>query len=92
MRLIVLVAVVIILSLQYKAWFSDVGYRAADELAVRLRAQQQQTAKLAARNSVLAAEVMALNTGTDVMEARARMVLGMIRQDEVFVLVNDTRQ
>jgi len=88
-RLIVTVALLIVICLQYKAWFSDVGYRAVDELQARLEAQKAQTAELAARNEVLAAEVVALKTGTDVMEARARLVLGMIRQDEVFLLVAD---
>jgi cell division protein FtsB len=89
MRLIVAVAVFIIASLQYKAWFSDVGYRAARSLESRLAEQKDKTARLAASNAVLAAEVVALNSGTEVFEARARLVLGMIREDEVFVLVDD---
>lgn len=89
MKLIVAVALLIIGSLQYKAWFSDVGYRAARSLESQLAAQKEKTARLAASNAVLSAEVFALNSGTEVFEARARLVLGMIREDEVFVLVDD---
>jgi cell division protein FtsB len=89
-RLIVAIALVIVASLQYKAWFSPVGYRAAEALEKDLAAQKERTAALAARNAVLSAEVLALNSGTEVFEARARLVLGMVREDEVFVLVGDT--
>lgn len=89
MKLIIAVALFIIASLQYKAWFSDVGYRAAGSLEQQLTEQKAKTARLAASNAVLAAEVFALNSGTEVFEARARLVLGMIREDEVFVLVDD---
>ncbi len=90
MKVIVAIALVIIASLQYKAWFSDVGYRAARTLEVELQAQKEKTAELASSNTVLAAEVVALNSGTEVFEARARLVLGMVRQDEVFVLVGNS--
>jgi cell division protein FtsB len=89
-RLTILVALLIVASLQYKAWFSDVGFRAARVLEAELAAQKARTAELKASNAVLEAEVLALNGGTEVFEARARLVLGMVRHGEVFVLVGDT--
>jgi len=88
-RLTILIAMLIVGSLQYKVWFSDVGFRAAQVLEAELQAQKEKTAELKASNAVLEAEVMALNSGTEVFEARARLVLGMVRQDEIFVLVGD---
>ncbi len=89
MRLIIALGVLLILALQYKAWFSDVGFRAAAQLRTEVEAEKAKVTVLAASNQVLAAEIMALKSGTDVMEARARLDLGMIRKGEVFLLVAD---
>ncbi|MCP5180995.1 MAG: septum formation initiator family protein [Pseudomonadales bacterium] len=70
--------------LLYRGW---VGGMTADRLAVELKAQEARVAEITARNQVLAAEVRALQTGTDGIEARARLDLGMIREGEIFVLM-----
>ena len=89
MRLIIALGALVILSLQYKAWFSDVGFRATAQMRTEVDAERAKVTVLAARNQVLAAEIAALNSGADVMEARARLDLGMIRKGEVFLLVAD---
>ena len=92
MRVIIIIGVLLILALQYKAWFGPVSFRAVAELRTEVEAERSKLAVLAARNQVLAAEVLALKSGTEVMEARARLDLGMIRQGEVFLLIADNAQ
>ena len=77
--------------LQYKAWFSDVGYLANESLRQEVEEQSRRTDVLRQRNRLLTAEVLALQDGLDAVEARARSNLGMIKQGETFYLVSDGR-
>jgi cell division protein FtsB len=79
-------AVVLIL-LQYRIWISSDGLRGVERLERAVAAQQQQNARLAERNSRLAAEVQDLKSGTAAIEELARSDLGMIGPDETFYQV-----
>ncbi|MGI9327710.1 MAG: FtsB family cell division protein [Pseudomonadales bacterium] len=81
--------VVLILALQYKLWFSDVGVFAERQLQRELSAQEQRYDALAGQNAELMAEAMALKQDPNALEARARRDLGMIKQGEVFYFVPD---
>ena len=90
-RLLIAVLVLAGLGLQFKFWFSDVGYfkiRTLDEEVVK---QQQRLERLEERNRILAAEVRAQKHGLDAVEARARSDLGMVKSGETFYLVNAER-
>lgn len=76
-------------ALQYKVWFSDVGYLAGARLQSEVDKQRQRTAVLRERNRNLTAEVMALTEGLEAVESRARSDLGMIERGETFYLVPD---
>ncbi len=52
----------------------------------RLIKENQQ---LLERNAAMAAEVLNLKSGLDAIEERARMELGMIKQNETFYLIID---
>jgi cell division protein FtsB len=80
--------VVASLLLQYKFWFSDVGYFRARTLEAEVTKQRQLLGRLEERNRILAAEVMAQKHGLGAVEARARSDLGMIKDGETFYLVN----
>jgi len=80
---------VLLLALQYKVWFSDVGYVAADRLAAEVAEQRGRGELMARRNEILTAEVLVLQRGVEALEARARRDLGMIKSDETFYLVAD---
>jgi len=54
------------------------------ELEALQAAQIEENKALAERNLSLAAEVMDLKEGMEVIEERARSELGMIRKDETF--------
>lgn len=76
------------LLLQYKYWFSDVGYFRARALDAEVTKQRQVVRRLEERNRILAAEVRAQKDGLGAVEARARSDLGMVREGETFYLVN----
>ncbi len=76
------------LYLQYKYWFSDVGYFRERALGEEVSKQQQRLATQEERNRILAAEVRAQKHGLAAVEARARSDLGMIKEGETFYLVD----
>jgi cell division protein FtsB len=89
MRVLIVVLAVMVALLQYRAWFGEVGYFAAQELADEVDEQRRRGAELARRNELLTAEVVALKTGIDALEARARKDLGMVKRGETFYLIPD---
>jgi len=74
--------------LQYKYWFSDVGYFRDQALEREVVRQGQRLMALEERNRILAAEVRAQKHGLAAVEARARSDLGMIKEGETFYLVD----
>lgn len=74
--------------LQYKFWFSDVGFFQIRSLDAEVTRQSQRLNRMEERNRILAAEVRAQKHGLDAVEARARSDLGMIKAGETFYLVN----
>jgi len=79
-----LVLLVLIVAIQYPLWFGRGGWFKVWELDARVSAQRESNKKLEARNSALDAEVRDLKHGLDAIEERARVELGMVRNDEVF--------
>lgn len=88
-RLGIVLLVLGALLLQYKFWFSDVGFFRARTLATEVAKHEQRLDRLKERNRILAAEVRAQKKGLDAVEAKARTDLGMIRAGETFYLVNN---
>lgn len=89
MRGVMAILAILLLALQWKAWFGDVGHRAASELRERVASQRDRAELLAERNRLLTAEVLALKAGNAAVEARARVDLGMIKRGETFYLLTD---
>lgn len=89
MRVVLGVLLLLLIVLQYKAWFGVAGGFAAAGLHEQVESQRQRADILAERNRLLTAEVLALKDGDDAVEARARSDLGMIKQGETFYLVTD---
>ena len=73
--------------LQYDLWIGDGSMSAAWRLDNSINEQQNENARLSARNETLAAEVKDLKTGTAAIEERARSELGMIKQNETFIQI-----
>lgn len=87
-RLFIAALVISGVCLQYKYWFSDVGYFQVRALDSEVEKQRQRLNRLEERNRILAAEVRAQKHGLDAVEARARSDLGMVKEGETFYLVN----
>ena len=77
--------------LLFQFWFSESGWFAVRNLEANVDAQKRQTAALAQRNRVLAAEVMMMKEGNGIVESRARTDLGMVAEGETFYVVVDPR-
>jgi cell division protein FtsB len=86
-RVLVILGAIVLIGLQFRGWFSDVGFFERDRLAGRVEDQRRETERLKARNRILTAEVAALRDGDGAVEARARSELGMIKDGETFFLV-----
>lgn len=87
MRIVLVVMVLLLLALQYKAWFGDAGYLEAASLREQVARQRERAELLAGRNRLLTAEVLALKAGHAAVESRARNDLGMVKQGETFYLL-----
>lgn len=90
MKWLTLSLAVLLVLLQYVLWFGDGGLRDLWQLESQVAEQEAANEELEARNDALAAEVKDLKTGLEAAEARARLELGMIREDEVFYQVIDS--
>lgn len=87
MRVVMGFLVLLLLTLQYKAWFGDSGHLQAAALHDKVDSQRTRAELLAQRNQLLTGEVLALKSGYAAVESRARSDLGMVRQGETFYLV-----
>ena len=73
--------------IQYPLWFGKGGWLRVWELDRQLAERRVQNDRLQARNDALEAEVRDLKSGLEAIEERARFELGMVKADEVFVLL-----
>lgn len=87
MKLLWTILVVLILLLQVRLWVGEGSFAQVWAMENTLEEQRQENAKLASRNERLFAEVRNLRSGEGAIEERARMNLGLIRNDETFFLV-----
>ncbi len=76
--------VVLFLFLQFQLWLGEGGLIEVKRLREAINTQQQENARLKARNAALEAEVRDLKRGLEAVEERARSELGMIKKDETF--------
>jgi len=87
MRLISLALAVLLLLIQYPLWLGKGGMLAVSDMKDQVQLAQVRTDALKARNAKLESEVRDLREGTGAIEERARLELGMIKQNEIFVQV-----
>jgi cell division protein FtsB len=86
-KLLLVIALVAFLVLQYDLWFGEDGVRDVRAIKRAIAAQTLENEKLVERNRVLEAEVKDLKTGLEAVEEHGRQDLGMIKQNETFYLV-----
>lgn len=86
-RLLLWLAAGVFLILQFKLWFGEGGIVDVHRIKQGVAEQQAENLRLRQRNAVLEAEVNDLKNGQAAIEERARLDLGMIKDDETFYLV-----
>ncbi len=77
----------LLLVLQTRLWFGDGGFLECRQLELKIAELEAQVNSARERNQALEAEVWDLKHNLAAVEERARRDLGMIRQDETFVLI-----
>ncbi len=89
MRALALVLAGLFVAIQYPLWLGKGGWARVWDHDRQLAAQKARNEALHARNAALDAEVRDLKQGLEAVEERARLELGMVRQDEVFFQLVD---
>ena len=87
MRVLTLIFVILIASLQYPLWLGKGSWLRVWDINRQITEQKDRNKVLKARNDTLDAEVRDLKQGYAAIEERARSELGMVKQDEVFYQV-----
>ena len=87
MKILSVILATVLLALQYPLWIGKGSWTRVRELDRQVAEQRDNNARLKARNDALDAEVRDLKEGSDALEERARLELGMIKRDEVFYQV-----
>ncbi|MTJ00413.1 MAG: cell division protein FtsB [Marinobacter adhaerens] len=87
MKLLWTTMVVVILLLQVRLWVGEGSFAQVWALEKSIAEQREENAELATRNERLYAEVRNLRNEQGAVEERARMNLGLVRDDETFFLV-----
>lgn len=87
MKLLWSIMAVLILLLQVRLWIGEGSFAQVWALEQSIAEQREDNDELSVRNERLYAEVRNLRNEQGAVEERARMNLGLIRDDETFFLV-----
>ena len=91
MKILAAVLAALVVLLQYPLWLGKGGWLRVWDLDRQVQAQKDRNATVRKRNLALDAEVRDLKQGFDAVEERARYELGMVKQDEVFFRIVESR-
>jgi cell division protein FtsB len=86
-RLIPLILIALLLIVQGQLWFGRGSVPNVSAMQRKLDAQNAANAQAQQGNEQLASEVRDLKEGLEMVEEKARMELGMVKPNEVFVNV-----
>ncbi|WP_396267439.1 septum formation initiator family protein [Ideonella sp.] len=87
MRIVPFVFAALLLLVHAELWLGKGGVPHAMSLRSELTEQRARNDEARARNERLMAEVADLKDGVEIVEERARLDMGMIKPDEVLVVV-----
>lgn len=82
MRPIYIFLIITLAVLQHKLWLGDGSIMQWISVQEKLKDQQQENGRLAARNKALEADIQELKSGDQALEEQARSELGMIKNGE----------
>lgn len=85
MRLITIILASLLVLIQYPLWLGKGGWLRVWDMEHQVDTAHVKIQELKARNAKLESEVNDLKEGTDAVEERARLELGMLKKGEVFI-------
>ena len=91
MKILAAIFGALIVAIQYPLWLGKGGWLRVWDVDRQVATQRARNAQLEARNAGLAAEVRDLKQGLEAVEERARYELGMVRHDEVFFQIVESK-
>ncbi len=86
-RFVPAVLITLLVVLHAQLWFGRGSVPKVAQMTGELEAQKQKNALAQQRNERLAAEVQDLKEGLDMVEEKARLELGMVKPNEIFVQI-----
>ena len=90
LKFLAIFLIVVLSYLQYAFWFKSGGVADAKILMLKIEEKKEEINSIKIGNRRLIAEVRDLEDGLDAVEERARSLIGMIKEDEIFLRVNST--
>ena len=88
LKFLAIFLIVVLSYLQYAFWFKSGGVADAKILMLKIEENEREINSINIGNRRLIAEVKDLEDGLDAVEERARSLIGMIKEDEVFLRIN----
>jgi cell division protein FtsB len=86
-RLVPAFLVALLLIVHAQLWFGRGSVGSVAQMQQKLEAQKASNAKAQQANERLASELRDLKEGLDMVEEKARMELGMVKPNEIFVQI-----
>jgi cell division protein FtsB len=87
-RLIPVLLIALLAIVHAQLWYGRGSIASVAEMERKLEAQKAANAKAQQANEQLASEVRDLKEGLETVEEKARMELGMVKPNEIFVQVS----
>ena len=84
MKLITLILLILLATLQYRLWLGHGNLIEVGQLQQTLAEKKEENKSLKEQTQSLAAEVLDLKHGLEAIEERARSEMGMIKKGETF--------
>lgn len=88
MKVLALVLAAFLIGIQAQLWWGKGSLPRVAQLREELAQAQAANEEARGRNAQLQAELRDLREGLEMVEEKARMELGMVKPDEVFVQIN----
>ncbi len=86
-RLIPAILITLLVVLHAQLWFGRGSVPSVSRMAVELESQKQKNAQAQLANDRLAAEVRDLKEGLEMVEEKARLELGMVKPNEIYIQI-----
>ncbi len=86
-RVVPVILLTLLVILHAQLWFGRGSVPSVAQLQTKLQTQNEKNAAAQLANEQLASEVRDLKEGLEMVEEKARMELGMVKPNEVFVQI-----